>query len=201
MTHRASALVVCALIVTGCTGHIVNRPDLPLACRQVERLSSDEQKTLAESDEKVCSGVIYYPLAEVKETYWYDRILDKDGKITRHAGGIGQERCAAVEITETKLAPSNSASLISYDPGLLENSKFTVGLTPAGTLASVGTDSTPMGKAAAEALSSIVTSIKVLKIDANIMLENGSLPPYCNAGRLPFKPATVPEPKKGGKLS
>lgn len=194
MIYRASALAVYVLTLAGCSGHIVNSPDLPLACYPYADLSKPEQEKLAKSDEKVCSGVIYHRLVEVSDTYWYDRVLDKDGKIVRHAGGIAQERCIAVEMVETKLAPSSSASLISYDPGLLETSKFTVGLTPAGTLASVGADSTPMGKAATEALASIVTSIKVLKVDANIMLHGGSLAPYCNAGRLPFKPETLPEP-------
>lgn len=194
MTFRALALAICVFGLSGCSGHIVNRPDLPLACYPISELSKKQQEALAKSGEKVCTGVIYYRLVETQDIYWYDRILDKDSKIVRHAGGIGQERCTPVEMMETKLAPSSSPSLISYDPGLLETSKFSVGLTPAGTLASVGAESTPMGKAAADALSSIVTSIKVLKVDANIMLDGGNLPPYCNAGRLPFKPEIVPEP-------
>lgn len=203
MIYRTSLLAISVLILAGCSGKIVNSPDLPLACYPHADLTKAQQEELAKSDDndKVCSGVIYHRLVETNDIYWYDRVLDKDGKIVRHAGGIGQERCFAVEMQETKLAPSSSPSLISYDPGLLETSKFTVGLTSVGTLASVGADSTPMGKAAAEALASIVTSIKVLKVDANVMMDGGSLAPYCNAGRLPFQPATVPEPKKGGAES
>ena len=67
--------------MAGCSGNIVNTPDLPLACYPHAGLNEAQQEELAKSNDKVCSGVIYHRLVESYNTYWYDRVLVKDGKI------------------------------------------------------------------------------------------------------------------------
>ncbi|MCK8664856.1 hypothetical protein M1M11_08160 [Pseudomonas azerbaijanoccidens] len=194
MILRLVAISLMAASMGGCSGKIVNYMDARQGC-----------------DKGVCDGIFYYRLTQHTTKYYQDKIVDKDGNVLRFSGGSGDKSCVPVEITEVKLVPEEHPSLITYKPGIFEDSKFNVGLGASGNITSVGVDATSGAKAAIEAVSTIASTAKVLKTDANILA--GKQPPqwvsptdqpvagapYCNAGRIPvavFKKKDSPPPQK-----
>lgn len=183
MILRLVAISLIAASMGGCSGKIVNYMDARQGC-----------------DKGVCDGILYYRLKQQITTYIQDKIVDKDGNLLRFSGGSGDKSCIPVEITETKFVPEDLPSLITYKPGIFEDSKFNLGLGASGNITSVGVDATSGAKAAIEAVSTIATTAKVLKADAKILSgdqrPDWALPsdqplasaPYCNAGRIPTEP-------------
>lgn len=183
-------IVLCLFsltIVAGCAGKIV---------------TYDSKKTACVNGR--CEGVPFYALVPHEEYYYQDRILDVDGKVTHFVGGKAGADCALVRVRETKLVPSSEPSLITYEARMFENSTFTVEYGPDGTLAKVGSESTPGAKAAAEALGTVVTAVEVLK-SAGVLWQwrppeaaFGSGIPLCSAGRVPAGTPKPVDPNKCG---
>ncbi|WP_146174573.1 hypothetical protein [Pseudomonas putida] len=183
IANRLALLLPLCLVLVACAGKIVNFTDGEAACK-----------------EGVCDGVFYYRMKVVHVRYVQDKVLDKDGGVVRFAGGQNGEACIPVLVEEFKQVPELKPSLISYKPGLFEDSKFSVEFGASGNITSVGVDVTSGAKNAAEAISSVATSLKVLKADAGIL--SGKKPvewvslddqpftdvPYCNAGSIPYRP-------------
>jgi len=177
---------VTLLGLVGCSGSIVVHDDAKNECKDGK-----------------CKGVRFYQLEPVTEYYYLDRITSKDGSLTHWAGAPADKFCMPVRMSETKMQPRKSASRITYDAMPFETAKFSVDLTANGTLAKVGSDSTPGAKVAADTLAAIATSAKTLK-DANVInlypearvwvdpleaMFNGQL--LCSEGRVP---AAAPSP-------
>lgn len=197
MIPRLIATTLMASALVGCSGKILDYTNASDGCSK-----------------GVCSGVHYYRLKWHTFYYYQDRILDGDGKIIRFAGGSDTEACIPIITAESKLIPESDPSLIAYDPGPFEDSKFSVELGDQGNLKSVGVETTSGAKAAIEAVSTIASTAKVLKADAGILA--GTTPPawvspdqqpippmpYCNSGNIvttdPNPLTPPPEKDKNG---
>lgn len=176
-------------ILVGCSGKIINQAVAPIEC-----LSG------------TCEGILYYRQEIVTTTYIQDKILGKDNSLTHYAGASDQtKKCLPVQIEEQTLTSAAQPSRIFYDPGFLETSKFSVSLNANGFLASVGADSTPGAKMAADVLASFASSASILK-DKNILSSKtpdifSSDLPLCNSGKIPVsvtKNRPVASPTKPG---
>lgn len=148
MILRLVAISLIAAIMGGCSGKIVNYMDARQGC-----------------DRGVCDGIFYYRLTQHTTKYYQDKIVDKDGNVLRFSGGSGDKSCVPIEITEVKLVPEEHPSLITYKPGIFEDSKFNVGLGASGNITSVGVDATSGAKAAIEAVSTIASTAKEAPIN------------------------------------
>ncbi|MBI6616065.1 hypothetical protein YA0729_25315 [Pseudomonas simiae] len=113
--------------------------------------------------DNICKGVPFYTMKEVTDRYFYDRILDADGKAIRVAGKPSGQDCIPVEVEERKLVVSSTANYIYYDAGIFETSKFSVDLNTNGTISKVSTESTPAIKETAEAIAALATAYRTVK--------------------------------------
>ncbi|WP_338443872.1 hypothetical protein QCL51_17780 [Pseudomonas sp. LTR0] len=182
VAFKCASLLPLALMMSACSGKIVNITDGETACK-----------------EGVCNGVFYYRMKIVPVKYIQDKVLNKDGGVVRFAGGQNGEACIPVLVEELKQVPELTPSLIYYKPGLFEDSKFSVEFGDSGNIISLGVDVASGAKNAVEALSTVATTLKVLKADADIF--SGAKPvewvpleqqpftsaPYCNAGSIPYR--------------
>lgn len=175
MLTRLLGISLVALTAAGCSGTIISQANQS-ACLTGR-----------------CDGVVYYQLVPSTTTYYYDKILDKDGAVLHWSGAAGEKRCIPVKVEQTTMVPASVPSLLSYDPGFLETSKFTVGLTPNGTLASVGAESTPGAKMASDALTALASSIKTVTESGVFTVTSKAKPPYCSSGQVPERPALGPD--------
>lgn len=129
-------------VLAGCSGKVVTHT----SCR-----------------ENICKGVPFYTMKEVTDRYFYDRILDTDGKAIRVAGKPSGQDCSPMEVEEQKLVVSSTANYIYYDAGVFETSKFGVELNSNGTISKVSTESTPAIKETAEAIAALATAYRTIK--------------------------------------
>lgn len=175
MIRRLIVTTILMASLAGCSGTIVSQGNM--------------KKCLIER----CEGVLYYPLQPSITKFYFDKIVDKDGKVLNWAGAAGSKRCIPVEVETVTMVPAPEPSLLSYEPGFLETSKFNVSLTPTGTLASVGAESTPGAKMATDALASLASSLKTTTESGVFGITSQVLPPYCSSGQAPVRPQLGPD--------
>ncbi|MCV4285108.1 hypothetical protein [Pseudomonas capsici] len=113
--------------------------------------------------DNICKGVPFYTMKEVTDRYFYDRILDADGKAIKIAGQPEGQNCDLIEVEEQKLVVSGVANYVYYDAGVFETSKFAVELNSNGTISKVSTESTPAIKETAEAIAALATAYTTVK--------------------------------------
>lgn len=181
MKKVISAVALLGLV--GCSGSIVVYKDADSACK-----------------DGACNGVLFYQLVPTPDSYYLDRILDKDANLTHFSGWADSRKCEPLLVTEIKMLPSSKPSLITYDAMLFETSKFSVDLAPNGALVKAGSEATPGAKMAVDTVATIATSVKTLRDTgvmsaeerkADIEQKLNSHVPLCSAGRVPVK--TPPE--------
>lgn len=171
-------------ILAGCSGHIY-----------VMDRDQAIQNFGSEKDKKRYVGIPFSPLRERIQTYYLDRILDKDGKVIRIYTGTSEDSkdtaCNLVEVKEAQIAPDVDplkTRYIAYDPGWLETSTFGVELDN-GVITKVNSSSTPGVKVAADALSTIVSAVRLATKGES--LTDATDYASCTAGRL-IRPADKP---------
>lgn len=171
---KTLVLIGFAQLLAGCSGQIYVMDSDQAA----EQYGENKSKTRY-------VGVPFSPLKEQLQTYYQDRILDKDGKIIKLYTGTEQDKaetaCDPVKIQESKIVKDVSADkirYISYKPGWLESSTFNVELSD-GAISKVNSSSTPGVKVTAEALSTIISA-------ARLGFTGESIAPLapCTSGRL-----------------
>ena len=180
MSKSRSAKSVAAVIIAlmavaaiGCSG----------------RLYTLEEGNACVVNEGVCTGVAYHPLDIQEREFVRDRILDNEGKVTHHMNATGATQCNPVAMKASILAPVREAKYLWYDSAFFETSKFNVTLFQNGALNSVGTESTPGGKALVESLEILAGVVTGVEDDADKQqklgrfLKNGA--PWCSHGELP----------------
>jgi len=143
MRHPLNLLF--ALALAGCSGKVIFYDKLTDACTG-----------------EFCEGIPFYRLVPEPSFYIHDRILDKNGVMTHYAGGASKTPlCTVTYITEWNMVPQGHQSLIRYEPKPFESSQFSVDLRENGTLAKVGTASTPGTQSATTALNSFVSTVRL----------------------------------------
>lgn len=134
-------------------------------------------------------GVLIYPLVESVEVYIQDKILGPKGELTHWINGPAGQACTPTLLEERKLVPKiDEERLISYESAFFEISTFSVDLNANGTLAKVGTASTPGGKNLVDSLVSLSTTVKTLNHGQQKAAVSGLKPddslPLCSHGRV-----------------
>jgi len=136
------------------------------ACSGTLSTITEIEKACLEFDGSRCvryAGIIVRPLKKQPRRYIRDKILKTDGTVTHFENGAGAAGCQPVLIEEEVLAPAlDEEYVIQYDPALFEIAEFSVNLNANGTISSVGTKSTSGGKTAADTLSVLATTGKLL---------------------------------------
>lgn len=171
-------LLLMALAASGCSGRLYTHTNIEEGCLLKDGVCKETYK-----------GVLYHPLTPQTRKFVRDRILDNEGNVTHHMHGGAATKCDPVAMVATVLAPDQRTHLLQYDSAFFETSKFTVAMFQNGALSSVGTESTPGGKALVESLeilSGFVTGVEGDAAEQELMDDQfvtGA--PWCSHGELP----------------
>jgi len=173
------ALVVMMSLLSACSGNLYTYKNPQNACVMKDDTCSGKYE-----------GILYRPLIKDDQTFLRDRILDAKGVLTHYVGADDGKACFPIMVTETKLIPDpDNEYLVQYDSAFFEESKFSVKLTPQGTLSEIGSSSTPGGKALVDSFVGIATTVKTLNHGAVKASSYGiqGTKPLCTQGNIPWE--------------